>query len=237
MARARSPAVPDDAVLVEIDGPDVHPSTADAIQLLQLGSCFFRLVAANAEEQGGTLRFTNVAIRDKCAAVSVTADNIALARAAVDCAVEQISGVSEDLPRGTANDVKVLQDIISGLPGQHSAMARVSGWQTTIRAPGAARETYYGDWATIRATPLRIGGNRPTARFVSIVEAEPFTLRITKDQAREIGPFIYKVVDISAALKRSSDGLIVGGELQSFTPVLDGDPRPAWRAWFKEAMG
>lgn len=229
--------MPADAVSVEIDGPNVSPSTVDAVQLLELGSCFFKVVAANAAEQGAPLRLTNVSIRNKCAAVCASADDMPIARAAVDATIEQISGLTDDVPRGTADDIRSIQGIVARMPVKHSVIARVNGWHATMRAPRQAEESFYGDWATLRATPVRIGGSRPTARFVSVVEPEPFTLQITKEQAREIGPSMYKLIEVNASLKRSSDGLIVGGVLQSFTTLQEGDPRPAWRAWFKEVSG
>lgn len=90
---------------------------------------------------------------------------------------------------------------------------------------------------SVRAVPLQIGGLNPLAHFRSEFEPEPFTLSVTESLARKLGPYLYKEVDIEAKVARGADGRIERGRLEEFEPVEDGEPRPAWRAWFESVGG
>lgn len=83
---------------------------------------------------------------------------------------------------------------------------------------------------SIRAKPIHVGGEKPTAHFESPFE-EPFTLSITKEDARRLGALLYQDVDIEAEVVRDVEGKIESGKLLTFEVVEDVDPRPAWREW------
>lgn len=87
-------------------------------------------------------------------------------------------------------------------------------------------------WAvtTVRAELLALGGDEPRARFRSRVEGE-FSIHVTREQAREIGPFMYQQADISVRIERNEDDEIVRGKLLEFEPVETGDVEATIEAW------
>ncbi len=86
----------------------------------------------------------------------------------------------------------------------------------------------------LRATPIKVGGRHPSIRFSSDFEDKEFSLSIKEDNARKIGAFLYKEVEIEATVTRNTDGTIKEGELTSFTPVEEGNPIAAWENWYEK---
>ncbi len=85
---------------------------------------------------------------------------------------------------------------------------------------------------SLRVTPVSAGGDQPAVRFDSKSEERPFTVAVTKEQARDIGRFLYTEVDIVALVKCDEEGFIESGTLVSFEPVTDGGSTSAWRSWY-----
>lgn len=85
---------------------------------------------------------------------------------------------------------------------------------------------------SIRATPMNVGGEAPWAWFRSPLE-DGFGIELSIEQARELGALLYREVDIVAFVSRGADGRIECGRLTSWELVEDGDPRPAWREWYR----
>jgi hypothetical protein len=90
---------------------------------------------------------------------------------------------------------------------------------------------------SIRATVLRVGVATPNAapavRFSSGLEDGPFTLQVSDTQLRQLSTRLLTEVDIEARVSRNADGAIERGKLERFDVVEGGDPRPAWREWFR----
>ncbi|MDZ4697137.1 MAG: hypothetical protein SGI86_18520 [Deltaproteobacteria bacterium] len=85
---------------------------------------------------------------------------------------------------------------------------------------------------SLRVIPQRVGGIRPAVHLESKSEDRSFTLDVSKEQARQIGRFLYTEIDIVALVKRDEDGFIETGTLTTFEPVTDDDATTAWRDWY-----
>jgi len=196
---------PDELVL-EIDGPGLHPSSVDALSFLELASAYFALVAAEATRSGCTLRFAGIEIRDKCAAP----------------------------PRGGADQVRRFQKAarLYDQPG-HSIAAMGADWKVPISVSKETRVRPMDSLETLRAKTLRAGGHEPAVRFSSVLERDEFTLHASEDLARALAKHLYREVEIMAQLERGRDGAILAGKVLSFEPidVSCEDPWVAWEQW------
>jgi hypothetical protein len=222
-------------VVLEIDGPGATPSDVDAAALLEFAAAFFQLLKANAEEHEETLSLTHVMIVDKCVAVVARPDRIDVAKRCADEAVRQISG-GEPPKRGTAL-VDRARASVRRLPAEQRAKVFVGPWHRDVVAEPSKDPEPLDSILSIRATPIRIGGRKPAVRFRSDLEDDDFTLETTQEIARKIGAHLYHEVEIDAIVRRGSDGAIEKGKLNTFEPVETGDPRPAWREWFRSVGG
>ncbi len=220
-------------MVLEIDGPGVHPETADVPAVLELAAAFFQLVAANANEAGG-IKLTNIKIYDKCLAIAALPDRLDLAKTCAQYAVEQISG--GEVPKGCGKHVERARAAIIHLPTDHHVKVLVGPWHGNVVAEKQRSAEPINETISIRAIPIRIGGNRPAVRFRCELEDE-FTLMATQEQARDIGSCLYREIDIDASVQRDAEGTIVGGQLVSFERLSESDPRPAWREWFCSVGG
>lgn len=221
-------------VVLEIDGPDVSPQTLEAPAFLELAAAFFQLLIANADDDGERLSLTDVRIIDKCVAVIARPDRFDVAHMCVTDALRQISG--GDPPKGGAVFVERTRVAVRRLAPELHAKVLLGTLHLDIVVDADAATEPLDSILSIRATPIRIGGRRPAVRFRSDIE-EDFTLDATQDVARAVGAHLYREVDIDAMVRRAADGSILSGRLTSFEPVATGDPRPAWRAWFRSVGG
>lgn len=231
--RSYTPPPLDQCLVLEIDGPGVHPETADVPAVLELASAFFQLVVANADEVGG-IKLTNIQIQAKCLAIAALPDRLGVAKTCAQHAIIQIAG--GEAPKGCGKYVERMRAAIIRLPTNHSVKVLAGPWRGSVVAEKLRPEEPISETISIRAIPIRIGGNRPAVRFHCESEDE-FTLTATQQKAREIGPYLYREIDIEALVQRDADGAIVGGQLVSFEPLSESDPRPAWREWFRSVGG
>ena len=91
--------------------------------------------------------------------------------------------------------------------------------------------------AALRVRLVRLGGRDPVARFESVSEPQPFSLEITHEVARELGPHIYAELDITAEVQRDRDGLIGHGRLVEFERVRElsaRDTEVELRRWYRD---
>ena len=67
---------------------------------------------------------------------------------------------------------------------------------------------------------------------MSPIESGIFTIAVNPKQFDALDPHIGSEFDVVAIVERASDGKIVRAHLETFEPVINADPRPAWKAWF-----
>lgn len=221
-----------DALVLEIAGPGVTPSTVDAALMLELSAALVALVAKNAEEDDLDLSLSGLRIINKCAAVVVGVNQMVNAER---CAVEslrQVAGVT-DGPKGSATLIARVRDAHRSLPPGHTAKVIVGPWARKIE-PASAEPPPLDSILSVRATLMRVGGNDPVARFSSPIEAAPFTLRVSKQQAKELGHLLYQSVDIEARVARDAEGGIARGKLDRYARMDEGDPVELWGAWYRK---
>lgn len=225
------------SVALELDGPGVSPETVDAPLLFELAAAFFLLLQGNAEDAATPITLRGVHIIDKCLRLAVPVEHLEQARQFAEDAMRQMVG-EQDPPRGLGLVADRGRSALGKLQPDQTAKIVVGKWERPLALPKQDDVILPNDSIlSVRAVPVRVGGAKPLIRFKSMLEDEPFTLTATEEQARKLGALLYKEVDIDALISRAADGTIDGGKLVSFEPVIDGDPRPAWREWFKSVGG
>lgn len=224
---------PEELVL-EIDGPGLHPSSVDALSFLELASAYFALVAAVAAKAGYTLRLEGLEVRDKCAGLVVQTSNGPIAKQSAMQTVRVLRNEAAP-PRGGADHVRRFQKAarLYNEPG-HSIAAIGTNWKMPIAVSRETRPRPMDSLETLRVKTQRVGGREPSVRFSSVLEREEFTLHAaSEDLARALGNQLYREVEIQAMIERARDGTIVSGKVLAFEPLdaSGDDPWSAWEQW------
>lgn len=222
----------DNAIKIEIDGPGVSPLTVDAPLALEIAAALLGFVQRVAADRDVPLKIRGLSIEDKCAAVVAHVDQIVAAREIAREALNYVRG-GADPPRGTAEYVARMRSAIRRLPEDQHAAVLLGEWKREITMGPDPLPP--GPWARIahRARLLRIGGQRPMARFESKYDGE-FSLSVTAEAARKLGSYLYRPLDIEARVLRDSTGDIERGELLVWHQISDEDPADTMREWFRE---
>lgn len=220
-------------LLVEIDGPNVSPTNVDAVSALALASAYIQLITKVAADEGLDLTFSGLAIWDKCAAIGVKPSDRSAALACAKTATAWIVGQREP-PHGCVDLVRAVKSAIRSLPVDQHARVLAGSWKRPLSLNRKIAKREPAEILSVRATPIRLGGTRPAARFESRSEEKQFSLEITREVARELGKYLYRPIDIVARVERDSDGNIEYGVLQEYHAVSEDDPTVAWREWFHD---
>jgi hypothetical protein len=232
--------LPKDAIGIEVDGAaedavvgHVSPeSLANPVATLRLAVAYLDLLEAIAADRDQDLVLRGLEVIDKCTAVFARVNVPDIAR---QCAAEaaRYLGSPVRLPRGIHSKVEAVHEARAKLPPQYKATAFVGSTRRAIE-----RATFTDGFPAaklqVRATPIRVGGKTPSVTFESPSEEKRFTLRVVRDQAKQLAPHLYTEVDIEALVLRADDGLIEGGDLEAFYPLDDGDPMDAWGAFVRD---
>lgn len=152
----------DDDILVELDGPDVAPSTVHALPMLRVTHAYLSLVSKLADIADAPLLFKGVEIIDKCSALRTTASDVT--RAALFCrqATECIAGTSE-IPYRAIGATKDARDALREMPDQLHARVLVGSTYQAELVPEPLPVKLLPPWeqTEIRAVLLRAGGECP----------------------------------------------------------------------------
>jgi hypothetical protein len=221
----------DDRLVVKIEG--TSPSTVDAQAALRLAASYLDLVRSLADEEGAPLRFTGIEILNNSVGFAFHASAPDVAREAATRAARYVSG-EEQPPRGAASATRNVKEALRHLPGPHSARVIVGPWSCDLAIGPASSDLPAESSLSVRAKLIRVGGTKPAARFESASEERPFTINLSIDLARKIGPFLYRELDIVARVHRDAEGMIEYGELVEFIPVADDDATSGWREWYRD---
>ena len=221
----------DDWILLEIDGPNVTAESVDVRSALAVAHRYVDLISALAEEDAADLVFTGLKVIDKCVAFAFQANEPDLARREAKRAYRCAIG-AEPPPKGAVMANRELREALRRLPTTEVVRVIAGNFHEDLRLTAPAPSLSAEAQVSLRATPLRVGGQRPAVRFESRSEERPFTLDVTKDHARHVGRFLYSEIDIVALIGRDEEGLIESGTLVSFEPVTDDDATSAWRDWY-----
>lgn len=223
-------------IVLEIDGPGVSPETVDAPVVLDLAASFFLLVRGNAAEATQAISLRGLEVIDKCMGIAVPVDAPELVWPYVEEARRQLLG-QQMAPRGLGSIVERGRAALRKLPHGQTARVLLGERHSNLALDDGSDQQPLDSILSVRAVVMRVGGRSPAVRFVSQFEDEPFTLQVSRKLARELGSMLYQEVDIEARVSRDADGKIERGKLERFDPVDGGDPRPAWRDWFKAVNG
>lgn len=222
---------PDD-VLLEVNGPDVHPWTVDSVKLLEFGSAYLELLQKIAAEEETSMSFRGISIEDKCVALRVQPADAAQARHLADLSTFYVGG--HDVPKGLGGHVARVQKSLRAFPLEYEAKVIIGPWAQRIAVPEASGlPDPPFSIESVRATILRVGGAEPRVRVRPVHEAYPFSMHVKVDDARKLGERLYGEADLTIRVLRSSDDRVLSAELIDFDIVSDEDAGEAWRAWFR----
>lgn len=232
MSTAHSPS---DGFMVEITGERASPFEVDTLAFLQFASSYIELVsltAAEALDDEAGLTFTGVQVLDKCVAVAARVSDPDVAQEAAAMAAPWVRGTSVP-PRVLAPYVSRAQEARRRFPSFQEARVIVGPWSMPIEAAAlqAVADSRRASRTTLRARLLRVGGKEPRARFESRTEPRPFSLRVTPELARMLGPSLYQDVEIVVSVIRDADDAIVEGSLLEAVQVKSGTPQEIIQAW------
>lgn len=223
----------DDRIRLEIDGPGVSPASLSTTAALDLAAGYFSLVERLSEDMSDEpIRFSGLALEDKCAAFAVgspsSPDKL---WEFVGQAMLAIAGTVET-PRGTGQFVERVRAAARRLPAEQTVRLLYRGRATDL--PRAKdQHVSYKESTTLLVRPIRVGGSSPTVRLTSPSEDEAFTVRLrNENQARAIAAYLYQDIEAELVIQRGPSEAIVTGTLEAFSPLEQGDPAAAWRAWF-----
>jgi len=229
---ARLERNPDDELVIEVDGEDVHLGTLDAKGMLAFASSFLELLEAIADDRGESIAFTGLRAFEKCGSLGTYPSDAELARQVALDAHKMLA--SRERPRGLIQKLDRVRQARAALPAHYRTLVKVRGFERPISAePVSTIDELPYSMISIRAYVARVGGSRPRASFKSKSERRPFSLELSEEQAVRLGAFLYKTVDIDALVARDYDGNIEEGRLREFHPLTD-DPG-AWISWFRES--
>ncbi len=227
-------------LLLEIDGPDIHPETVPTpLPYLELATSWFRLATRLADASGQRLRLQGLQVRDKCLAFASTPSNQRLAQAVAARTVRIVSG-DEDPPEGIDRVADDVRGRVRALVG-HTVAVRVGPWVQPLVAPAEAGPEDTWERTELRVQPIRVGGVRTMAKLASRSERVAFTVAVPHEEhARLLGGNLYRDVDVELRLRRAPDDTITGGEVLDVHTIDATDAAQAiesWRTWFKENAG
>ena len=224
-----------DEFVVEFDGKGVHPGDFAVEPALHVVYTFVQLVRQVAKQKGGDLSVTGLRIVDKCAAFALRVSDTALAQQAVTASTELLSDPTASGGPGIKRALSQVRKARSALPKHYATHVRVG---TAHRQVNDVQHSQLGPFTsieTLRVIPERIGGRQAAVRLYSLLDAQSFTLSVTREQARALGPYLYLEIQVQAQLTRTALGKLLGGELIAFTALSDQSPRLAWEAWYQNA--
>lgn len=227
-----------DEILIEVAGPGATTDMVASRELLELASAYVDgLIRVAHDEFDELLTITGLAVVPKCVAVRVFSDKPSVALESGETIQAALSG-TEEAPKGVHSVVERIRRAVYALPPTYEPAARFheSGGEHVLqllvqRAPAVLppREVI-----EVRATPIRAGGSRATARFDARSEPKPFTLVAkSRDVVRSVGAALWKPCDIVAKVARDAEGKITAGNLIEFS-VAAPDSAAVWERWYRE---
>jgi hypothetical protein len=222
-------------LLLELDGPDVHPATVEPLSFLQLAESWLRLMVRIGEASG--LRLHGLLVRDKCIAIATRPNNVRTAQA-VAGRLARIIGGTEDAPPGADAAAEDLRRHLRALPKTHQASVRMGNWVKTLLPPTPIGPLDRWERTEMRVQPLRVGAvarGGISAKLANRGEGVSFTVSVSTDaHARTLGANLFRDIDVELRICRGDDDIIKGGTIIDVHPVDAVEPVSSWRAWFKE---
>jgi hypothetical protein len=223
-------------LVLEVDGPNVHPNTVDSTQLLALASSYLELLQKMGSEDDRPIKFTGLQIKDKCVAVYVQPDDSGLARSLADVSSAYLAErrLPQGLPQGLTKSIREVQHALRSFPHDHRAKVMVGTWGVDLALPDQIVDPDpAGAVESFRGKIVRVGGKAPKFQVQPAFEETPFSVDVTVEVAQKLAENLYGEVDLVVEIFRSSKGRVYTAKLLEFAIVSDRDPTEAWREWFK----
>ena len=224
-------------ILFEIDGLDVSPSTVDARLALALASSYFALLAGAASLNGGPLVLTGLSVVDKCVAFRSETANPPLARLAAQTSSAWVDG-SVDTPKGLRSLRDGFVASLATLPAGMRTKVIIGEGSTAfshalVAPPVRLAERRARSITELRVRAIRVGGKDPTALLHDTHEDYTFTVKITEQEARALGPHLYQEIDAVLDATFDENSRVVDGTLIEWRPLVQEGGLRVLREWFE----
>lgn len=223
---------PPKKITLTIGDPNTTPETVESQSALELAAAYLEMLQRIAEDEDRNLTFTGIEVRSGSCKLAFKPSDTKQAKMSVQRGVRLLTGGRATPPR-LRGAVGRVESALARAPGPPKAKVAVGKWTRQIMVRKPQRRSRPEAQTTLRVQVERVGGAQPKLRVRSTSE-DAFTLSVSKELARKVGPHLYKEVEVTALISRDEDGTIEGGELLSFAPVNEGDALSAWQDWFQE---
>jgi hypothetical protein len=220
-----------DTLLLEIDGPNLHPDTIDTRATIELVSSFIELIDKTAAVHGVALHLKGFQTVDKCFRLQLETSTPEYALLAAEELERLVGGGEPPVVKGLADATRRFRKAIEKFGPQTTAKVAVGKWERTLKLVEPASTLMPQTRTTLRARLVRIGVAPINAKFESASEADPFTLHITREQARKYSQYLDQPVDIEVTIKRGLLGNIVDGVVHELHPMDENVSDDAWLDW------
>ncbi|HYO59556.1 hypothetical protein [Archangium sp.] len=223
-----------DELILEVDGPDLHPTTIDTRAALDLVESFVRLLDKTAEAHGMGVTLQGLQVVDKCFQ-AVFKTSTPQEMHVVAAAMERLIGGGKVPPvKGLAEAANKLRTSIRKFGPGHRFKIAMGEWERELDPQESPQGLMPESITTIRARLVRIGVSPPRARFEAGSEVDPFTLSITREQALAYSRFLDQDVDIEISIKRGVLDTIEDGRVLHLYPMDENAGPDAWLNWLTE---
>lgn len=221
-------------MLLEVEGPGLHPETVETRAAVDLISSFMELLDKVAATQGLSLQLRGLQVADKCLQLRMETAEVLQAQQAAAELDRLLRGERVAGAKGLAEAVRRFRAAMGRFGPYASFKVAVGQWSQTLEPREVASPLLPRTLTTLRARLIRIGVAPLKARFESASEAAPFNLTITREQAERYAPSLGQWVDIQVSITRGPLGTITGGRVVELFPMDEGAGGSAWLDWLTE---
>jgi len=217
--------------MLEVDGPDLHPTTIDTRAALDLANAFVQLLEKAAEAKGVALGLHGFQVIDKCHATMVRTQDPRAGAVVMEEVEILIIGGRVPPVKGLAPAADALRSALRKFGPGHTFKLAVGDWERVVEPRDSPEELMPQSVTTLRARLIRIGVSPPRARFESGAELEPFTLDVTREQALQWSRFLGQDVDIEVSIRRGVLDNIEDGYVIALHPMDENATPDSWLEW------
>lgn len=217
--------------MLEVDGPDLHPTTIDTHAAIALADAFVHLLDKAAEAYGASLGLRGFQVIDKCHCTVIKTSDPKAARTIVEHVETIIGGGRVPPVKGLAPAANKLRTVLRKFGPGHSFKLSLGEWERVLDPQDSPQDLMPESVTTLRARLVRIGVSPDRAKFEAGSELDPFTLSITRDQALAWSRFLGQDVDIEVSIKRGPLDNIEDGYVLNLYPMDNNASPDAWLEW------
>lgn len=217
-------------VIVEIDGPGVHPTEVDAVNALEYLTAQLAAIEAAAEEIGEPFTLSSVEIRDKCMQIVCKGP----AEAAVRASHRAADGMRD--PEFASDDAAPVyrraNKARAALPAVYHALVIVGDDRIVIERVDAVAPPRLTEHTELRGRVVKAGGSKKHRVELRLTHPKKtIPLGVDRAMCLALGASLYKLIDAEVVVTLDKDLTPVSGRLIDYALVDETvKPREAFEA-------